>query len=150
MFSHTSILCELIKLFICEKAHGEITQTISAQQFPICKNNIPHKRLSTLKRHHKTSARLKPHAGKIYPNHSPLNSSSHTPILSMYHLSHYSICVSLSFITRNFSSAKNEKPICLTIIKNTLYTQAILKMIGGVKRQRHEIYIPIIRTQVFF
>ena len=92
--------------------------------FLICENNIPHKGLSTLKRHHKTSTCLKPHAGKVCPNHSPLNSSSHTPILSMYHLSHYSICVSKPFFVRNFSSAKNEKPL-LIHKKNSVYMNCI-------------------------
>lgn len=99
--------------------------------FPICENNILHKRLSIPKRYHKTSTHLKPHAGKIYPNHSPLKSSSHTPILSMYHLSHYTICESHSFITRNSSSVKNEKDT--NISEQSLYTQTTLSMIGEVR-----------------
>ena len=133
--SHTSILCKLTKLFICEKAYGEITQTISAQRFPICENNIPHKRLSTPKRHHKTFMHLKSLTGKIYPNHALLRSSHHTlyyPCITPANISYARATLSLS---ENLHLQKE----VLLIHNNSFYIRKLFFSVIGRVRKRNII-----------
>lgn len=92
-FPHMSILCEPAKFLICE-------------------TNTPHKRLSTPKRHHKTSMHLKPLTGKIHPI------TTHVSSLPLSHMRESLFLYSRILIWKSVKSPYIQLPKIFWCMKN--------------------------------